>query len=506
MRRAKRPSACGLAITAALLAAPHAHAQFRIATWNVTNYDGPSGRDPAFQLAAYGEFQGRRMAPDIILGQEFISQAALNQFVAILNSATGSPGDWSAAPFFDGPDTDQVLLYRTSRVQLLGASIIAPGGPAPNHPRHVTRYDIRPIGYTSAAATLACYCSHMKSGALTSDQERRLVEAQNIRNNAETLNPAWGFLLGADLNIQTSSQAAYQELVNSQASNAGRFFDPIRTPGDWNNGQAFRFVHTQEPSTQMDDRFDQVLLSSSLLNGAGFDYIGSLTQPYSTTTWNDPNHSYRAWGNDGTSFDTPIKVNGNTMVGAAIAQALITTVQGNGHIPAFLDLRVPAEITSPLVIDFGEVPQGSPAAAEIEVANAGNAALWTIAGIANLNYSMQASAGFGAPAGPFSDNPGGLGNVHTLTMDTLTPGPREGTLTITSDAPDEPARLVQLLGEVVAGCYPDCNTDGQLTIADFGCFQSNFVAGDPYADCNNSTTLTIADFACFQSRFVAGCP
>ncbi len=55
-------------------------------------------------------------------------------------------------------------------------------------------------------------------------------------------------------------------------------------------------------------------------------------------------------------------------------------------------------------------------------------------------------------------------------------------------------------------CYPDCNLVGGLTIADFGCFQTKFVAGDPYADCNGVGGLTIADFGCFQTAFVAGCP
>ncbi len=55
-------------------------------------------------------------------------------------------------------------------------------------------------------------------------------------------------------------------------------------------------------------------------------------------------------------------------------------------------------------------------------------------------------------------------------------------------------------------CYPDCNSGGNLTIADFICFQGAFVAGSlPYADCNGSGTLTIADFICFQGEFVAGC-
>ncbi len=58
----------------------------------------------------------------------------------------------------------------------------------------------------------------------------------------------------------------------------------------------------------------------------------------------------------------------------------------------------------------------------------------------------------------------------------------------------------------VDSCYADCTGEGALTIADFACFQSKFVAGDPYADCNASGSLTIADFGCFQSRFAAGCP
>ena len=55
-------------------------------------------------------------------------------------------------------------------------------------------------------------------------------------------------------------------------------------------------------------------------------------------------------------------------------------------------------------------------------------------------------------------------------------------------------------------CYPDCTADGALTVADFGCFQTKFVAGDPYADCNDDGVSTVADFGCFQTRFVAGCP
>lgn len=55
-------------------------------------------------------------------------------------------------------------------------------------------------------------------------------------------------------------------------------------------------------------------------------------------------------------------------------------------------------------------------------------------------------------------------------------------------------------------CYPDCNGDGALTAADFGCFQTMFVTGTSYADCNGDGLKTAADFGCFQTRFVQGCP
>ncbi len=53
-------------------------------------------------------------------------------------------------------------------------------------------------------------------------------------------------------------------------------------------------------------------------------------------------------------------------------------------------------------------------------------------------------------------------------------------------------------------CYADCTGDGNLTIADFGCFQTAFVTEK--CDCTCSAGCTIADFACFQTAFVAGCP
>jgi hypothetical protein len=57
-----------------------------------------------------------------------------------------------------------------------------------------------------------------------------------------------------------------------------------------------------------------------------------------------------------------------------------------------------------------------------------------------------------------------------------------------------------------SSCYADCNGDGLLGLADFGCFQTKFALGDPYADCNGDGLLGLADFGCFQTKFALGCP
>jgi hypothetical protein len=463
-----RPTAVALI----LLVTAAVNGQLRVATWNVSNYGG--GRTADIQTAVYGVYDGRAMAPDIILCQEFLTAAAVTAFADILNTAPGSPGDWAAAPFVDGPDTDSACVYRASKVTLIGVTVVATGGSAPNHPRNIMRYDVQLAGYASPGAVLACYSTHMKSGTASGDYPRRLLEAQHIRADAEVLDPAWHFLVGGDLNIQSSGEAAYQELVGGEANDAGRFYDPISTPGAWNNDQAFRIVHTQDPigAGGMDDRYDQLLACAGLVDGDGFDYLGDPGLAYSTTTWDDANHSYRSWGNDGTSFNTTLTITGNQMVGPAIAQALCNVASGAGHLPVFLDLRVPPQIGSDMALDFGQVEQGALAEATVAVWNAGDVALWSAGGIADLRYTLATTAGFAAPAGTFSAWAGETASTHVITMDTGTIGPLNGMLLIASNAPDEPSRSIPLTGEIVppAVLPGDLNCDGSISFGDINPF------------------------------------
>jgi hypothetical protein len=83
----------GAVLAAALvfLPAAAAHGQLRVATWNISNYSGDAIRTDALKSAVYGTYQGRSMAPDVFMGQEFTSQSAVNTFVNILKHRAQQP-------------------------------------------------------------------------------------------------------------------------------------------------------------------------------------------------------------------------------------------------------------------------------------------------------------------------------------------------------------------------------------------------------------------------------
>lgn len=543
-----RPKSCRLAsfiaAAAGLAIAASAHAQLRVGQWNITAWETAdvASRGSAFQTSIYGIApNGLSFAPDILVVQEITEgsgngSAAVTAFLNLLNTAPNSPADWAAAPYvFNQGDTGNAMFYRTTRVQwlsttTLGCASACPGGVvdvgtgSSQSPRDNQRYRVRLVGYTGPDAEMYLYAGHFKAGNSGADQLRREPEGLRIRNDSNALGATTNALVCADFNVQESSQTFYQYLVAFNSAlplgdprriQAGQFFDPINLPGVWENSGTFRYVHTQEPSTQMDSRHDQILITSSLRDRQGLSYIpaipsGNILLPWAAADWKDNNHSYRCWGNDGNNFQQPINANGNNQVGSSIAQALITTVAAGGHLPVYLDLQVPAKLGAPSgTIDLGTVAQNATVTVQIQITNAANVALWskngTGWGVDNLTYSFAFS-----PSSPFSMQ-GGLGpfersatpapaqaTTHTIVLNTSTTGNKNATLTIASDDPDVPSRVINLTAIVGSGSPPpgnyDVNADGTANIEDLYRWYGTFTDVDQNGSVNTADAAFLRTF------------
>ena len=495
----------GIAFACMLLFAVPVLGQLRVATWNLTNYSGTDeGRNRAIRTVLFDEFMGRSMRPDVLVAQEVVNVGGAERLLLTLNADTRGGRDWALAPFIDGPSTDSALVYRTSRVWVREVSIASPGGVSPLPPRHTIRYDLGLVGYD--APVLVVYSTHMKAGATTTDRQRRMVEAQAIRADAQALPEGTYFMLLGDFNITDSNEAAYRDLVESRPDDNGRFFDPISSPGQWRDSSLFRFLHTQDPVTAMDDRFDQILVNDDLLDGDGLEYLGNYPAPFSFTTFDDPNHSYRTWGNDGRSFDIPLVVDDNQMVGPVIARALVDAPGGTlGHLPVYLDLIVPAKVSTLISLDFGEVSTGEVHIRDLPIGNTGNLSLWSARGIQPLRATFDADAPFDAPPGELRIAAGEPIQFVPIILETDMVGTIEADLRIATNDPDRTETIVRLRANVIGGCRADLDGDGDLTLFDFLVFQNLFATGDLRADFDGDGQLTLFDFLAFQNEFAIGC-
>src|SRR6185436_753672 len=157
----------------------------RIVDYNVTNYPGVlfPQRQPHFRTIF------TPLNADIVVTQEFTSQAGVDSFVTnVLNAV--EPGQWLAAPWFNGNDTDNALFYKPSKVQVLGAWGFYPD-PTTNL-RLVTVWRLKPVGYSSDQAEFRIYGQHLKAsqGSACTGlpcETRRLNECIGIRDSMNAM-------------------------------------------------------------------------------------------------------------------------------------------------------------------------------------------------------------------------------------------------------------------------------------------------------------------------------
>lgn len=269
--------------------------------------------------------------PDIIGVQEMGNNVGTT--LTFLNDVLnfGGVNRWARANFMN-TTTSNILSILYYDVTKFG---VASQQPIQTSLRDIMYYrlfyrEIPPAGDT---VFLNVAVMHLKAGSSAADVVQRGEETQAMMNffNAKSLRE--NLLVMGDFNTNTSSEAAYVNMISHPNANI-RLLDPINRLGDWWNNAAFADLHTQSPRINgdgcksgggLDDRYDQLLINEFVrADSARLRYIPG---------------TYKAIGNDGQRFNGNLNSPFN---GSAPNNVITALYEASDHLPVILKLRVNA--------------------------------------------------------------------------------------------------------------------------------------------------------------------
>ena len=167
------------------------------------------------------------------------------------------------------------VIYNVDTLQLLDSISINDG-----LTHNTIRAHFRPVG-GSTADEFYVYSTHLKAGITGSDVSQREDEAIILRNDADSLPAGSNIILMGDMNMRGNNEGGWVEFL--AAGGNGQMFDSINTPfnlrpmSSWNNSVAMQNFHSQNPNSDMDDRFDAQVFNASCFDGSDFEFVkGSL--------------------------------------------------------------------------------------------------------------------------------------------------------------------------------------------------------------------------------------
>lgn len=464
----KRP--LGMAAIAALCAAP-AYGQLRICNYNILASGGDvnTGLSTVLQGMGNDNTAGFAKPIDILLVQETETQATTTQQVVdALNTLYGANtygrGTIDAASSGGGRTG---IVYRLSSVSLVAEAQVGTWSSS-GAARAPMRYQFRPAGY-SASADFYIYNSHYK--ASQGFETRRMMEAAMIRANADALGASSRIIYGGDFNSYTSSEIMFGGqggTLGLQSAGNGQAYDPANRPGNWHNSSSFISIQSQAPAISppsgfvgggLNDRFDIQYVTDDMMSGEGVAYI---------------NGSYHTFMNNGSiPLSHSINEASNTALPslpnrAGVLSALTTA---SDHLPLIVDYQIPARMSLSVGTVASQVIVG--AALNVNATVTNTATVISSLGADELDYSGTTSGKLtGSLSGSANAAPSPVGNLHSLSLNTLTPGPAVGTVSVTSTSQGAASASLSssVSTTVLAHANPTLSTTSNVDAAtiDFG--------------------------------------
>lgn len=283
----------------------------RIVSYNVANLPRTSAADADFRTVFSAISQETRVGVardiDLLVLQE-TDPISIDRIEGIMDGLYSQDYAFVLSNNFSGDyfgyvfNTETLSLLETERID---------GGV--NYTRDPLRALFKPVGSVGDAANFHVFNVHLNAG----DEVRRQLEANGIRAELNSLGADENYMVVGDLNIDSSSEGSYSTLT---ASGIGQVSDPLNSPGNWNDNNSFKSIHTQNPAGPMDDRFDFQLLNDDLMSASGLGIIPG---------------SYRAFGNNGTH-----NLNQSITTGSGASSTVLSALaDASDHLPVVVDYR-----------------------------------------------------------------------------------------------------------------------------------------------------------------------
>ena len=293
----------------------------RIMTYNLLNFSDDDNREMHFVSIL------ESVSPDLIVVQEVVGQTGFTHFQSDVLDVFQN-GQWSSAPFINqSAQQDIALFFKHDIFSFVSTGVVSTAQSSGT--RDVIEWS---MVHNTSEIEFNIYGVHFKASSGSSNAQQRLTEATILRQHLNSVSGSY-FIVAGDFNIYSNSastEPAFNMLTGESDNNGGRLFDPIDRIGNWHNNSSFSDVHTQSPRTTsfggganggMDDRFDWLFVSESILNNQSrMVYI---------------NDTYTAFGNDGNHFNDAINSGNNFSVSDQIADALH---DASDHLPVYMDI------------------------------------------------------------------------------------------------------------------------------------------------------------------------
>ncbi len=293
----------------------------KIATYNLLRYGSNTNRN--LYLKKVIDYIGA----DIYITQELTNNSGVTNFLN--NVLNKDANKFLSAKFYDDSDIDQALFYDKSKFEILSTSKIE------GDPRNIVAYRLKHI---ETEKIFFVFNLHMKASQGSSNEVRRYNQVEQLINYTQQMNEDHFYVVAGDFNIYSTNEPAYQKFFETTSTGYGKFNDLIKVEGTYRNPE-YAIYHTQSPRTSqfgggasggMDDRFDYILFSDSLVESNNTFVIKD---------------SYEVIGNDGNHYDMAINVSPNSAVSQELADALH---DASDHLPVSVDLVFSKEAVFPI--------------------------------------------------------------------------------------------------------------------------------------------------------------